>query len=83
MSYSSFSKQCAIDWESDLMLRNRGRELNHLTVWPSNETTGIPSSHACSMNARALEIIIKWWTGSEPILPKVIPVSEVRAQVWV
>lgn len=80
---SSFNRQCAIDWESDPMLRNRGRELNHLTTWPSNEQTGIPSSRACAMNAKALEIIIKWWSELEPLLPKVIPVSEVRVQVWV
>ena len=62
------------------MLRNRGRELNLITVWPSNEQTGIPSSRACAMNARAIEILIKWWAELERLYPKVIPVSTVRDQ---
>ena len=69
---------CAVDWEADSMLRNRGREHKRLTVWPSKETIGIPSNKPCALNARTLEVLAQWWCTNNPTQPMVVPVNTCR-----
>lgn len=70
----------AHEWESDLTLRNFGRQHGLLTAWPSVEATGVASMSACSMNHRALEIMSLWWV-QQSELPQSVLIDEVRAQV--
>ena len=72
----------AREWESDGLLRNRARQNGCLTMWPSPATMGVASIKACSMNAKALEILAKWWLQLEPIYAKMIPIDKLRPEDW-
>ena len=71
--------ELASDWESDALLRNRGRANGILTSWPSKKTTGIPSMKACVQNVRVLELATLWWARIKDE-PEAIKIDDVRAE---
>ncbi|CAE7029543.1 HERC1 [Symbiodinium sp. CCMP2592] len=66
--------------EADRTVRRRLREKGHMTRWPSERTTGVPSCKGMACNARILEIVAEWWCPSMDS-PMIIPIEVMRREV--
>ena len=77
MALSSLS-EC---WESDATLRNRGRQHDRITQWPTVKSIGLASMKAANMNCRALELMANWWVACAE-KPSTIPIDPLRVEAW-
>ena len=61
------------------MIRQKARQSQQLTTWPSADTIGIPSQKACVANAKLLELTAMWWTSATEV-PAAIPIDFMRSE---
>ena len=67
--------------EESKLVRERARECGHITRWPSDEATGVPSVKAMGLNAFLLARVAGWFCAYSDY-PAVIPIDLCRREVF-